>query len=193
MRDFWKKHDRPIRCGVLALCVAAAFAVPLLHIGKYRNVRNEGAEFKFRCEGHDPYTPFLGRYLVVWLQPRVFKTKDLAEREYSPAYVKFRTGKDGFAKIASCSFSKPCDMTGVWEFPDRSFRVWKDSGSHTISFYGYPVDRYYLNEKLAKTADKLGISQSDMVATVRLKDGCGIITRLTIKGKDAEKYLREQK
>ena len=158
---------------LIAVIVAQLLAPAYTVINRY-DILKTGEEFKFKVRPVDPYDAFRGRY--VSLSP------EQGQGSYgSGRYGVITVGADGFALISSASDKKPVSGTYV-KSSDRSSFV-------------LPIDRYYMNEKLAPEAETLVQqvgSDKEAYVTVRVKNGGMVISGLFIDGVAIEEIIRHR-
>ena len=160
-----KKYVLPALIAVIII----QLSVPAYMItDKYYTLRT-GEEFKFRVYPVDPYDAFRGRYV------------NLNARQDSPGggmYGVIAVERDGFAYIEKITDKKPQAVPYV------------KSGSR--GWFAMPIDRYYMDEKLAPKAESLTRqnSQNDNTyVTARVKNGKLVITGLFIDGMAIEDII----
>ena len=158
-----------LMAALIALIIVQLFVPVSGTIKRYYTLRT-GAEFKFRVNPVDPYDAFRGRY--VSLNSR----QDPGGRG---KYGIITVNPDGFAVIGSLSDEKPA------------------SGSYVASAergrFSMPIDRYYMDEKLAPQAEALtrrSEGGAEAYVTVRVKNGALVISGLYIDGIAIEDIIR---
>ena len=164
---FIKKH----LVAVLAVLLIIQLAVPVYMIaGKY-DVLINGEEHKFRVRPIDPYDAFRGRYVAVGIQT------DLRGNE---KYGIIGVMPDGFSDLVSLTDSKPVTGAYVKSIARDWFRM--------------PIDRYYMDEKLAPKAESLVSrgSEKEAYVTARIKNGSLVISGLYVDGVPIEEMLRSK-
>lgn len=171
---------------ILFAIVLLQLGVPIYGIISRQLVIAYGKEFKFKVRPFDPYDAFRGRYVTFSL------TKEYESNTLSTAtcekhcYAQLSSDSSNFAQITRLSESKPSSSDYV-KLSNNSF--------------DYPVDRYYLNEKLAPEAEKLIFSrrlnsvdydERHTYITAKVKNGTMIITGLFVDNQPIEDYLRNK-
>lgn len=175
---------------ILFAIVLLQLGVPIYGIISRQLVIAYGREFKFKVRPFDPYDAFRGRYVTFSL------TKEYESNTLSTAtcekhcYAQLSSDGSNFAQITRLSESKPPSGDYV-----------KLKGDNFNGEFDYPVDRYYLNEKLAPEAEKLISSrrlnsvdrnEHNIYITAKVKNGTMIITGLFVDNQPIEDYLRNK-
>lgn len=154
---------------ILAAVIVIQLFVPVyMIIGKYDTLKT-GDEFKFKVYPVDPYDAFRGRYVSLNARQEV---------SGSGKYGIIAVDTDGYAYIKTITDDKPKTAAYV-----------KSGGR---DWFSLPIDRYYMDEKLAPKAEILTRNQDeDQVAyvTVRVKNGNLVISGLFIDGTAIETLL----
>lgn len=177
------KTYKKIRLAAFVVCSLVFVAVPLSMAYRYHQIRQQGEAFTFVLEGYDPYTPMLGRFVRIRLQPGEYRLTDktLAEqlekysyRESHPLYVEFAADSDGLAKIGKVSAQPPASRS-YWKITNYYYYDSK------LNIH-YPLDRVYMNENRAPVLQKqLADRNVKVTATVRLRDGIGVLDKIEVK------------
>ena len=154
----------------LIAVIIIQLSVPVYMIfDKYDTLRT-GEEFKFLVLPVDPYDAFRGRYVSLNLRQDILYG--------GGKYGLISVDSDGFAYIESITDEKP--QTGAYI----------KSGSR--DWFIIPVDRYYMDEKLAPMADSLtrqrDLDENAYVA-VRVKNGKIVVSGLFIGGTAIEDII----
>ena len=156
---------------LIAVIVIQLFVPVYMIVNKY-DILKTGEEFKFRVSPVDPYDAFRGRYVSLY--------PEQGQGSYGGGrYGVIAVGADGFARVSSVSDKKPASGAYV-----------KSSDRFSFSL---PVDRYYMNEKLAPEAEALvqqGEAGKEAYVTARVKNGGLIVTGLFIDGVAIEDIIR---
>lgn len=150
---------------LVIVIIIQLFAPVYMIIGKYDVLKN-GEEFKFRVYAVDPYDAFRGRYVALNARQ---------EARDDGKYGVIRVDADGFASVAYVTEEKPSSVPYV-----------KSVGRHGFAL---PIDRYYMEEKLAPRAERL-TSGNEAYVTVRVKKGKLVISGLYIDGVAIEDIIR---
>jgi hypothetical protein len=176
-----------------AAAVIAQWAVPLVGVMQHERTLNEGVPVRMRCAAPDPYDMLRGRFLAVRLipteVPRPGSTTDREPSAGQPIFLLLEKDAAGLHHVARAMLERPA--SGVLYVKARVRGHWQGSGNIGIE---WPVDRYYLNEKLAPEADKWyaeTVRDSDgVIAELRVLEGRMVIEDLTYKGIPFRKILR---
>ncbi|MDR1194763.1 MAG: GDYXXLXY domain-containing protein [Peptococcaceae bacterium] len=151
----------------LKLAAAAVYFLILLLLPGYMvfrhyNVLLSGERFKFAVTLYDPYDPFRGRYVDI-------RARDVDL--YGGTYTLLARDEAGYAVVTGQSYDRPA------------------AGVYAKDLF---LDRYYMDERLAPTADTLlrELSPADSVyALVAVKDGDYVIEGLYLNDVAVEDYL----
>jgi uncharacterized membrane-anchored protein len=175
-----------------AAAVIAQWAVPLVGVMQHERTLNEGVPVRLRCAAPDPYDMLRGRFLAVNLPNTVPRPASLKDREFhagQPIFLLLERDADGLHKVAGVTLERPAEEA---LYVKASVR-WHWRSSDEIGIV-WPVDRYYLNEKLAPEADKWyaeTVRDSDgVIAELRVLEGRLVIEDLTYKGTPFREILR---
>lgn len=160
-----KKRLLPI---LIAVFIIQLFVPIYMIIGKYDTLRT-GEEFKFKVSPVDPYDAFRGRYVSL-----------NARQEVSGGgkYGIIAIDTDGYAYIETITDEKP--KSGA--YVKSSSRDW----------FTMPIERYYMDEKLAPKAESLTRQRDEnkiTYVTVRVKNGKLVISGLFIDGAAIEDII----
>jgi len=165
------KYIKKLLFPALIIVIAVQLLVPGYQIINKYNVLKTGEEFKFRVDPVDPYDAFRGRYVSLNVQPDVYLSTN-------GRYGKITVDDDGFARISSISNNKPVSGSYV-----------KSAGN----WFVLPIDRYYMEEKLAPEAERLIWQRQegkDAYIIARVKNGTLVISGLYIDGVAIEDIIR---
>jgi len=163
---------KKILMAVLSALIIIQLFVPISGTIKKFNILKTGTEFKFKVLPVDPYDAFRGRYV------------SLNARQRSNGFGKYGVialDKDGFAEIVSVSDSKPTSGHYVKSIERGWFKL--------------PIDRYYMDEKLAPKAERLTQrreADTEAYVTVRVKNGNLVVSGLYIDGTAIEDIIRQE-
>ena len=146
----------------LVIMIIIQISLPAyLIIHKYDILRT-GTEYKFKVRPVDPYDAFRGRYVSLNVNQAV---------EGYGKYGVITVGKDGYAFVDRATDVKP--IKEVYVKSQHKFR------------FSLPIDRYYMDEKMAPRAEALtsrsGAGEEAYV-TVRIKNGELVVSGLYIDG-----------
>lgn len=176
----------------LFCCIALIQIVtPLSMIIKRESVLKNGEQFKFKTAPVDPYDAFRGRYVALQIAgDDIPVSKGLRLINGQNVYAHVTTDEQGFAKLVAVSSSKP---RGVSYIQTKVRYVYRDKVQLDL-----PIDRYYMEEKSAPTAERVYREYSrqgkqDAYVLVRIKDGFAVIESLYVGGKRIEDAVRERK
>jgi uncharacterized membrane-anchored protein len=157
----------------LIAVIVIQLTAPIYMIADKYHVLRTGDEFKFKVNAVDPYDAFRGRYvrLGAWQSVR---------GSGSGRYGIISIDADGFAYISDITDDKPASGAYV------------TSGSRTR--FTLPIERYYMEEKLAPRAEVLTQRRApgDAYVTVRVRNGKLIISGLYVDGAAIEDILRNR-
>ena len=176
------KRQKPLDTGVcdikkwlmpalIAVIVIQLFTPIYMIANKYHILRT-GVEFIFRVNPVDPYDAFRGRYVNLNAQQAV-------EVSGSGRYGIIAVDADGFAYVSSITDNKP--VSGAYV------------RSNSRSWFMLPINRYYMEERLASRAETLiweRAPDKEAYVTVRIKNGELIISGLFVDGVAIEDILR---
>jgi hypothetical protein len=175
-----------------AAAVIAQWAVPLVGVVQHERTLKEGVPVRMRCTAPDPYDMLRGRFLAVNLANPVQRPESFKDRAISPGqdiYLILEKDADGLHQVNGVALEQPA--SGVLYVKARV--LWHWGSSETIGIK-WPVDRFYLNEKLAPEADKWyaeTVRDSDgVIAELRVLGGRMVIEDLTYKGTPFREILR---
>jgi len=198
---------------ILTLCVT--IGLPLAQIVRYENVINNGTSYKVKCRAYDPYDPFMGRYV------RLNLSETIAEKDFEPiknlnkgryfyhrGFVQISTDENGFVKyekligdnekpISDKNYLK-CSIHKEYQHDTES-----NKGAAKLRITVEDIDRYYMSDKLAKSAEdairevlRAGNenSDSDKLVYVELKvlHTRAVPMQLYIDDTKIEDYIRKQ-
>ncbi len=181
--------NRSLRLSLFAAAVVAQLAIPELMIRHWETVLREGETFRFRVEPVDPYDAFRGRYVALRIESNRVPTIDGVGLERgTKLYAEIAIGSNGFARLAKGSLKRPEGK------PYLNARVWYHA--YDGIWLDLPIDRYYMNEKMAPRAEEAAWQHSkrtNLTASilVRVKDGDAVIQDLMIDGTPIRQYLME--
>lgn len=135
---------------LILVAIAQIFVPAKMLYDSEENIRT-GIIYKFRTIPVDPNDPFRGKYITLRYNSNRFKTGNFEDwYRYQEVFVKFKTGKNGFAKIASVSSTKPDSYFYLKAQIRRVIK--KDSTELVIK---YPFTKYFMEETKAPKAEKL--------------------------------------
>lgn len=159
-----------LRLPVLIAVIIIQLLTPVYMIANKYNILNTGEEYLFKVQPLDPYDAFRGRYVLLNARQEV-----MGDGRYGVITV----GADGYAKIASITNDKPISGAYVKSASRNRFDM--------------PIDRYYMDEKLAPEAELLTRQRDtgqEAYVAVRVKNGDLVISGLYIDGVPIETIIR---
>jgi len=167
-----------------AVMVAAQLAVPAGMILDREATLRQGAVYRFRTQPVDPYDPFRGRYVWLRLEPdSVPAAKGMGLDDNLMAYAVLGTDADGFATVETLSDDRPEEGDYV-----RVHTYQYGAGDVYIT---WPIDRYYMEERLAPEAERAHRADpAEAWAQVRVLRGKAVLEELYIDGEPAADYAR---
>ena len=179
---------------------AAALYFPGRTVYNFERPAVPPVEMRFKLRAYDPYDPLRGRYLQLNVVcPAEIK---LSKGEYfahlDPKYVAvLKPGPDGFAVAtglfpvgktpAGALFVKGVKFSGAWD---------NGTSGRIVRQVEMPFDRFYLNEPLAKPAEKLlrevtrDPKRSAVLVVDIHRDGNWAVKELLVDGKPLREVLR---
>ena len=156
----------------LSLLCLIQILIPLGMIYNKYDILKNGQEVKFHVVPIDPYDPFRGRYVAINVEN--FLTN------YDGRYGIVEVDEDGFGRIYTVSKTKPKDKLYV--------------KSKKKNFFNMPIDRYYMDEKLAPEADRLNFDENNKAYVVaRIKNGNVVLSSLFVNDVPIEDYIIHKK
>ena len=159
-----------LRMPALIVVIIIQLFAPAYMIANKYYIINTGEEFRFRVSPVDPSDAFRGRYVAL----NAAQSGEPLKGRYGILAV----GADGFAEIASATDKKPSSGSYV----KSSDSIW----------FILPINRYYMDEKLAPEAELLTrrvVSEKETFVTVRVKNGELVITGLFVGGVAIEEAI----
>ena len=175
------------------IMVIAQWWIPIRMIWDSERTLATGKEFKFRLAPVDPEDPFRGRYLN--LDYDISRFKVITPPHWSvgqKVFVVIEEDSEGFAKIERLSRDRPDQDIDFIESRIRS--VYGEDSA--MLFIEYPLDRYYINEKMAdRIEDQLLEHLRDTTpanyAVVRVRDGGAVLEEIFLDSIPLQEwYLR---
>jgi len=189
------KESDMIRLAALILVLIAALVYPIKKILSFECPETPPREFRFRCEGFDPYDPFRGRYIRVRPIQGIAPADSNEQYQYGQTlYAVLAVDKDGFATVTRLTDKLPAKEP----FVKVRVQIQYDSASGRNRYvFDFPFDRYYLNENIAPDAEKIVQeatlkSGKDCVIVVLIySDGSYAVKDLLIKGKPLRDVVKD--
>lgn len=156
----------------LIVLICIQIAVPIYMIAdKYDTIRT-GIEIKMRVRPYDPYDAFRGRYV-----------------SFSVDGVSSEKGKYGIITVDKDGFAKISHITNYKQKNDLYVK------STTSGWFSAPINRYYMDEKLAPKADVIAREFGGVLfayVTVRIKNGKAVVTGLYVENTPIEDYIKNK-
>lgn len=176
---------------VFVVAAIAQWLLPLVGVWQHERVIRQGAAVRIRCTAPDPYDPLRGRYLTV--RPEVDalpRPEGMTEAGVAPVWATLVADADGLSRIDSLSLV-PVAGPNVVRLVART-RPWEPNRDTVI--VEWPIQRFYLNERLAPEADRLVAERlrggQAIVAEIRLLDGRAVLTDVLIDGVSIREVAR---
>ena len=178
---------------------AAALYFPGRTVYNFERPAVPPVEMRFKLRAYDPYDPLRGRYLAlnVICPPKNDKVKSSTSGRETAVLEKDR---DGFAVVSELLPSDgvpPTDKPFVRNVHFAGFVTLDDNKNVTeIRGAEMPFDRFYLNEPLAKPAEKLlrevtrDPKRSAVLVVDIHRDGNWAVKELLVDGKPLREVLR---
>ena len=177
---------------------AAALYFPVRTVLKFERPAEPPVEMRFKLRAYDPYDPMRGHYLQLNVDcPAEIK---MGEEEYSERYVLkyaavLKPGPDGFA-VATGLFPVGKTPAGSTFVKGVKFSAGRGAPGRIVKRVGMPFERFYLNEPLAKPAEKLlrevtrDPKRSAVLVVDIHRDGSWAVKELLVDGKPICEVLR---
>ncbi len=152
---------------LMLLSIFTMIALPLSQIARYENVIKNGTSYKLSCRIYDPYDPFMGRYV------RLEVGEDIPKKDFDAIrgdshdsylhydrFIEISADENGFVKYERLvkdrdEIEKGKDYLNFRI--DSKYRSDEDIDAgvpEEISLSLRNLDRYYMNERLAKPAEE---------------------------------------
>jgi uncharacterized membrane-anchored protein len=174
----------------LALC---QWAIPGKILVDRQEVVEKGALFRFKTRPVDPSDPFRGKYVALsFAHNRTYgKDADSLWKGGTRVFVRFKTGTDGFARIAEVAKKRPLNGSAYLQAELRS--TFGDSVE-----VDFPFNRYYLEEHKARPVEgKFTNNEKNRKLNawveVRIFEGDAVMTDLKIEGKSVSELFLSDK
>ena len=179
---------------------AAALYFPVRTVLNFERPAEPPVEMRFRIRAYDPYDPMRGHYLQLNVDcPAEIKMseEEYLERHFLKYAAVLKPGPDGFA-VATGLFPVGKTPEGALFVKGVKFSGTnaKDTSDRIVRLVGMPFDRFYLNEPLAKPAEKLlrevtrDPKRSAVLVVDIHRDGSWAVKELLIDGKPICEVLR---
>lgn len=194
---------------LIAVGIAAQFAVPGWMIIRQERILRNGTQYRFRIEPIDPFHAFKGRYVQLRI-PGI--PLSVTNEYFSGEWIRglIATDTNGLSRIAGAAREAPegqasfrtrvryCwaqyetvtnNLREVRENGAKPKTDWIESGRYNLSF-NVPFSEYYLPEKIASAAEdavrdaasRENEGKRSAVALVRILDGRAAIEGVEIDG-----------
>jgi len=180
-----------IRIALFALLVLVQLAVPASMIVGREITLRRGQPYRFHTSPVDPYDPFRGRFVALQLDPRTAPRPEGVQLDHNQrAYAVLREDAEGFAQIETLSLTRPEG--------DNYMRVRvSSSDSPNRVTVRWPIDRYYMDERLAPEAERAYRKNSRREqrrahVTVRVRAGKAALEELYIEGVPIVDFVEAQ-
>ena len=177
-----------LRLALFAMVAVVQLAVPAGMITRWQYALIHGEPFKFLTAPVDPYDAFRGRYVALRLEAEAVDIPTNAEfKTHAVVYGTVAVGTNGFAYLTDLSTTKP-------DAPCIRGRIRYVDGNK--AHVNLPVDRLYMNEKLAPEAERIYQQNSLRTnqvayAAVRVRGSDAVIEDLYIDDKPIHEYLEQ--
>lgn len=143
-----------------------------------------GKPYKFRTRPVDPYDAFRGRFVALAFEEREAPWEgSKPAKSGAKAYAVLGTDADGFAKVLRVAPAPP--GSGDYLRVETGYSY----ATNHVSF-SFPFDRFYMEERKAPEAERvyresnrLGETNRNTYAVVRVRNGVGVIEDLFVGGK----------
>lgn len=129
-----------------AIYAIGLIGFPIWMIMQENSTFNEGHAYKFKCAPVDPNDPFRGKYIRLRFERIEIDRSSIEENEH-PYYGKVETNEKGYAFISEVD-SKPY-------IDAPSIALIEISSTNKVITFELPLDRLYMNENKAQTAEDL--------------------------------------
>lgn len=149
---------------MLVGCFLLQLLIPGYLVLRHYDTLHSGTAFRFQVEPYDPYDPFRGRYVALYVP-----APPHGEGE---GYALLEVDEEGYAQVAGWQATPPAQ------------------GAYAKDLQ---LDRYYMDERLAPKAERLqrelDMEEHTMYLLVRVKDGHYVIQGLYLDDVPIESYL----
>jgi len=172
---------------ILIALVVIQISVPASLIVKYEKAKSRGTIVKFRIRPFDPYDAFRGRFLSLDIEGnREIPCEEEISRGQK-VYGLVKTNSDGFSVIEKVVANRPSEGLFIETTANYSY--------NDKAFLDLPFARYYINENLARDAEKAyrahaTFKNSDVYITVSINNGVCVLNELYISGKPVREFLK---
>jgi hypothetical protein len=184
---------------VFAVASLAQWLVPLVGVWQHERIIARGVAVRFECGAPDPYDPFRGRFLAVRpaetmvLAPEGMPNRaDGADRVMVPVWATLVADEHGLSHIQTLSLEPVSGPTVI----RLGARLSVETDGAKMVMISWPLDRFYLNERLAPDADRLVAERlgrgKPPVAEIRLLDGQAVLTDILLYGVSIRETVKQQ-
>ena len=179
---------------ILIFVIIAQLSIPAYMVYRYENTLKNGDLFRFRVYPIDPYDPFRGRYVHLNFNSVNVAYNGKEEITYGDfVYVSIEKEASGETKFIEAFKQKP--STGNYlKMASRTFN--QSSSSLDVRFI---LDRYYSRETKALAIETVvreysrnSLDDEGAIATVRIKNGLGVIEELYVGELTIHEFLAQQ-
>lgn len=177
----------PLRLCIFLLVALIQITVPASMIWKRHHTLRDGRAWKFRTAPVDPEDPFRGRYVALrFAAEQSAQPEEIAVHSSHSVYVRLKADPDGFAQVERVS-EEPLSGDDVVRADAASYY----EGKQHVTF---PFDQYWLDETIARQADRAYEEHSrrgadNAYVIVRVRDGDAALEQLYIDGVPLREYL----
>ena len=156
----------------LIVLIVIQLCTPAYMVANKNHILKNGTEVKFEVRPFDPYDPFRGRYVSI--RPEIFSNNAPRNNPYGIIQI----DENGYAKIVSTQQEKPTGEIYV--------------KSKNKNYFSLPIDRYYMDEKLAPKAERVTQNRSEtdkIYVTARILNGSLVVSGLYVNDIPIEEYV----
>ena len=184
---------------VFAVASLAQWLVPLVGVWQHERIIARGVAVRFECAAPDPYDPFRGRFLAVRpAETMVLAPEGIAQSGYGanrivvPVWATLVADEHGLSRIQTLSLEPVSGPTVI----RLGARLSVETDGAKMVMISWPLDRFYLNERLAPDADRLVAERlgrgKPPVAEIRLLDGQAVLTDILLDGVSIRETVKQQ-
>ena len=183
---------KKVTISLFVLLAIIQLAVPTAMIAKRELTLRRGKVFKFSTAPIDPYDAFRGRYVRLnFAEAEVALPVGLELERKQVIYAHLKKDKDGFAEIDKLTLSAPKQESYI------KVKVAYINRRQDEMRLDLPFDRYYLEEEVAKAAEKhyQQLTRKQQLAsyvTVRVNDGFAVLEELYLDGQPILEYIKNK-
>lgn len=145
--------SKKILLALFLLAVAAGVFYPISKIISYEFPTSPPTVVRFHVTLYDPYDPFRGRYVQLRVPSQRVTVNEKREYARNNGYAVLEKDEDGFAVVVDLLDKPEPGKTAM-----RIQSIWRsyydDTAGHTYEV-SFPLDRFYMNEKLAPEAERV--------------------------------------